>query len=182
MPTKKSIPNVSNTKRRAGVVTLKDADAQVSPQGQKLIVHVNNKSIGSHGIASCVVVMPPGARAKAHLHNEHELIVVCVEGHAATLVGPEMKPLFHGPGDFLFVPPGVEHIAVNLSQTDRLVAFEIRTDPHFNEDVEMTPHLEEYGQKVVDDLYDKIAKGKVKLPAHWSDISDKEARVYKFES
>lgn len=180
MSVKKSTPNVSNTKRKAGVVTLKDADAQVSPQGQKLIVHVNNALIGSHGIASCVVVMPPGAKAKTHLHNKHELIVVCVEGHAATLVGPEMKPLFHGPGDFLFVPPGVEHTAVNLSTTDRLVAFEIRTDPHFNEDIEMSPHLEGQAQKVIDDLRAKIAAGKQKLPAHWSDISDKEARVYRF--
>lgn len=112
--------------------------------------------------------MPPGKMSKVHLHRNNEMIVIVIEGYAATLIGDEMKPVYSGPGEFLYVPEGVPHAAVNLSTTDRLIAVEVRSDPHFNEDVEMTPHLEEKASKVVAHLHKHFKTGKLPLPKHWN--------------
>lgn len=86
-----------------------------------------------------MVNMPPGKVSRAHYHAHSEIIVVCLRGQAATLIGPEMTPHLHGPGDFVYIPEGVVHAAVNLSETAELVAVEMRTDPMFNDDVVLTP-------------------------------------------
>jgi uncharacterized RmlC-like cupin family protein len=77
--------------------------------------------------------------SKAHYHADSEIIVMCLRGRAATLIGPQLTPYLHGPGEFLYVPEGVVHVAVNLSDTDELHAVEMRTDPGFNDDVVLTP-------------------------------------------
>lgn len=91
--------------------------------------------------------MPPGKVSRAHYHAHSEIIVVCLRGHAATLVGPNLTPYVHGPGEFVYIPEGVVHVGVNLSETEDLVAVEMRTDPMFNDDVVLTP---DYDSAVVD--------------------------------
>ena len=86
--------------------------------------------------------MPPAAASRAHYHAYSEIVVVCVTGHAATLTGPELTPHFHGPGEFMYIPEGVVHVAVNLSDTGHLIAIEMRTDPEFNDDVVLTPEYD----------------------------------------
>lgn len=86
--------------------------------------------------------MPPGKASKAHYHAHSEIVVVCLRGTAATLIGPQLTPHIHGPGEFIFIPEGVVHVAVNLSDTEELVAVEMRTDPNFDDDVVLTPEYE----------------------------------------
>lgn len=140
-------------------------------QGQKLIPTITQENCGSDALSACTVVMPPGKTSKAHLHEDNDIIVIVVEGHAATLIGEAMEPAYHGQGEFIFIPAGVPHAAVNLSAKDRLVAFEVRTDPHFNEDVVLLPHLEDKLAKTTAYLQKMFPTGKLDTPKHW-DIKD----------
>ena len=114
----------------------------VGKQGQRLLPCITRDVCGAEGISAGMVYMPPGARSKAHYHARHEIVVACVTGLAVTLIGPELTPHVHGPGEFLYVPENVMHIAVNLSATESLVAVEMRTDPQFNDDVVLTPEYD----------------------------------------
>jgi uncharacterized RmlC-like cupin family protein len=122
---------------------------------------------GTTGLSACMVYMPPGRIARPHYHAETDIIVVVIEGYAASLIGPELEPVFHGPGEFIFIPEGVVHVAVNLSTTDRLIAIEMRTDPHFNKDVIVAPEHDKKTAQVVAELHQKYAKGELDIPAHW---------------
>src|SRR5262245_30901864 len=97
------------------------------PQGQRLIPTITQEMCGTTGLSACMVYMPPGRIARPHLHTKTDIIVVVIEGYAASLVGEDLEPIYHGPGEFIFIPEGVPHVAVNLSTTERLIAIEMRT-------------------------------------------------------
>lgn len=101
--------------------------------------------------------MPPNTSSKAHYHREADIVVMCVQGWAATLVGPDLEARIHGPGEFIFVPAGVLHMAVNLSTVEVLVAVEARTDPHFNEDVVVCTELQSEAEEVAAALRGRFA-------------------------
>ncbi len=92
--------------------------------------------------------MPPGTSSQVHHHSHSDIVVMCVQGWAASLIGPELEPRLHGPGEFIYIPAGVLHMAVNLSTTEELVAVESRTDPQFNEDVVVSPEFQAAGEAV----------------------------------
>jgi uncharacterized RmlC-like cupin family protein len=122
--------------------------AIVGPQGQHLVPCITTETAGSHRLSAGLVVMPPGTSSQVHHHSRSDIVVMCVQGWAASLVGPELEPRLHGPGEFIYVPAGVLHMAVNLSTTDELVAVETRTDPRFNEDVVVFTELQAAGEAV----------------------------------
>jgi uncharacterized RmlC-like cupin family protein len=45
-------------------------------------------------------------------------------------------------GDYLYIPAGVSHVAVNRSQTEPVIAVGARTDPNEQESVVLQPELE----------------------------------------
>lgn len=137
-------------------------------QGQRLIPIVTRERCGTDALSGGLVIMPPGARSRPHLHRRSESIVIVVEGHAATLMGEDMAPMFHGPGDFVFIPEDLPHAAVNLNPEHRIVAIELRTDPDFNEDVELRPEYEEQVAQTAARLQRDFSMGLLPLPAGWA--------------
>lgn len=131
-----------HTAKYARVIRPNDFTELVGRQGQHIIPCVTTETCGSEGISAGLVTMPPGKASKAHYHAHSEIIVVCFRGWAATLIGPQLTPHIHGPGEFVFIPDGVVHVAVNLSDTEDLLAVEMRTDPRFDDDVVLTPEYE----------------------------------------
>ncbi|WP_216893659.1 cupin domain-containing protein [Nocardia alni] len=129
------------------MIAAADVTEKIGRQGQHLIPCITRETCGSQGISAGMVNMAGGKVSQAHYHADSEIVVVCMRGRAATLIGPELTPYLHGPGEFIYIPAGVVHVAVNLSKTDDLVAVEMRTDPMFNDDVVLTP---EYDAPVVD--------------------------------
>ena len=45
-------------------------------------------------------------------------------------------------GDYIYIPAGVSHVAVNRSQTEPMIAVGARTDPSEQESVVLQPELE----------------------------------------
>ena len=141
-------PTIAAAARRAQdktvvVVRQQESAAIVGPQNQRLTPCITSKVCGTTGISAGMVRMPPGAASKAHFHAHSEIVVMCLRGRAATLIGPQLTPYLHGPGEFIYIPEGIVHVAVNLSDTEELRAVEMRTDPGFNDDVVLTPSYDE---------------------------------------
>jgi uncharacterized RmlC-like cupin family protein len=77
-----------------------------------------------------LVVIPPGARSQPHSHSGHETAIYVLEGRVETRYGPGLAAsVVSEAGDFLFIPPGVPHEAVNLSATQAARAIVSRNDP-----------------------------------------------------
>ena len=143
------------------VISPYESKIEIGAQSQRLSRAMANDTAGCSNISGGLIIMPPKKIARPHIHKDNEIVLFIVEGWGAALVGPDMEPIFHGPGDFLYFPAGVEHVGINLSSTDRIVLAEIRTDPHFNKDVIVLPELEKKAHEVAADLWKKFDAGEI---------------------
>ena len=90
------------------------------------------------------MTLPPGGgRTKAHVHENHESAFYMMSGDEVELwTGDELEHReVARPGDYLYVPAGVPHVAVNRSESPA-VFVGARTDPNEQESVVMRPDLD----------------------------------------
>lgn len=114
----------------------------VGPQGQMFATAISTGICGSRSVGVGYVFMPPLLHTHAHRHRTSDIVVTVITGTAATVYGEQLEHVaFHRPGDSIFIPAGVLHAAINVS--DEVVhAVEVRTDCHFgDDDVEPLPDL-----------------------------------------
>ena len=66
-----------------------------------------------------MVTLPAWERTKAHAHERHESALYMLSGEDVELwTGPRLEHReVARPGDYLFVPAGMPHVAVNRSGT-----------------------------------------------------------------
>lgn len=149
------------------VIPLDEGELLKSPQGHKMIIGVSHSICGSEKIAGAFAYTAPGLFAKAHYHEYAESIFFCLEGWGATLCGPELKPLFIGPGEFLYIPEKVVHAAVNLSKKHPCIVVQMRTERDFNEDVILVPEYDDQVAVIAADLQNKFEAGTLPLRKGW---------------
>ena len=112
-------------------------------QGPRYGGGVSAESVGSAGLWFGKVTIAPGTRTKAHLHERHETAILVLEGSCIVYSGPALSVEDRvGPGEYIYVPASVSHVAVNASQTAPCVAVIARTDPNEQESVVLQPELE----------------------------------------
>ena len=108
----------------------------VTRQSLPYFVGVSAASVGASGLSMHLVAIPPGARSEPHSHRHYETAIYVLEGRVETRYG---KGLTHSviseAGDFLFIPPGQPHVAINLSDTEPARAIVARNDPAEQENV-----------------------------------------------
>lgn len=93
-------------------------------------IGVSGGTVGARGLSMHLVVIPPGARAEPHIHLGYETGIYVIEGRVETRFGEGLtQSIVSEAGDFLFVPPGVPHEAINLSNTEPARAIVARNDP-----------------------------------------------------
>jgi uncharacterized RmlC-like cupin family protein len=93
-------------------------------------IGVSGSSVGARGLSMHLVVIPAGARAEPHIHLGYETGIYVIEGRVETRYGEGLtESIVSEAGDFLFVPPGVPHQAINLSDTETARAIVARNDP-----------------------------------------------------
>lgn len=104
-------------------------------QGLRFFAGVSAESCGAERLCMHLLVLPPGAEARPHLHEAHESAVYVIEGTAAMRHGPALEHVDTvAAGDFVFIPAGVPHQPFN--PTDQPVrALIARTDPNEQESV-----------------------------------------------
>ncbi len=100
-------------------------------------VGISGQTVGARGLSMHIVVIPPGARAQPHVHVGYETGIYVLEGRVCTRWGAALEhEVVSEPGDFLFVPPGVPHEAINLSASEPARAVVARNDPAEQDKVE----------------------------------------------
>lgn len=113
-------------------------------------IGISGQTVGARGLAMHVVAIPPGARAEPHVHRGYETAIYVLEGRVLTRWGTALEhEVVSEAGDFLFVPPGVPHEAVNLSATEPARAVVARNDPAEHDKVE--PYVVAIGAAGADD-------------------------------
>jgi len=112
-------------------------------QGLENFVGISTESAGARGICLHLITIPPGGRAHAHLHEDHETALYVVSGRVGMWYGPELEHYLEvQPGDFLYIPANMPHQPFNLSDTEGASAVGARTDPNEQESVVLLPELE----------------------------------------
>jgi uncharacterized RmlC-like cupin family protein len=118
-------------------------DAYEGKQGVAYFAGVSAQNAGAQGLCMHVIRIPPGGRAKPHLHAEHESIIYVISGEAETWYGEQLEGRARTrAGDFLYIPAGLPHMPVNRSQTEPCVAVVARTDPNEQESLVLLTDLE----------------------------------------
>lgn len=122
-------PSSSVTPMRT-VQAVRAASSEMRSQGLPYFLGISGRTVGARALSMHMVVIPPGARATPHLHQGYETGIYVLEGRVATRWGDRLQhEVLSEPGDFLFIPPGVPHEAINLSATEPARAIVARNDP-----------------------------------------------------
>lgn len=110
-------------------------------QGLSYFAGVSAESAGSQALCMHLLRIPPGGKAKAHLHENHESAIYIISGEAEMWYGEGLKEhAVTRAGDFVYIPAGVPHQPYNSSQTE-CIAVIARTDPNEQESVVLLPEL-----------------------------------------
>ena len=111
-------------------------------QGFDYFAGISAETAGSHGLCMHLLTIPPGGRAKAHLHRSHETAIYVLEGEGEMWHGPRLEHhMVLRAGDMLYIPAGVPHLPMNRSAAP-VSAVIARTDPNEQESVVLLPELE----------------------------------------
>jgi uncharacterized RmlC-like cupin family protein len=113
-------------------------------QGPSYAGGISAESVGSQAIWLGMINMPAGGRTKAHFHEDHETAIYVMSGEVDLWYGEDLSHHeIARAGDYIYIPAGVAHVAVNRSQTEPLIAVGARTDPSEQESVVLQPELED---------------------------------------
>jgi len=97
---------------------------------------ISAEAAGSKALCLHVITIPPGGRAKPHLHEHHESSVYVVSGRAGMWFGEGLREhVWMSAGDFLYIPANTPHLPYNPSDTEPCVGVVARTDPNEQESI-----------------------------------------------
>lgn len=92
-------------------------------------VGLSAKNVPARRLSMNVATIPPGGVAYAHIHVDFEVMLYILAGHVRHEFGEGCREaLENGPGDFIFIAPGVPHEVFNMSDTEPVVAVVARSD------------------------------------------------------
>ena len=114
-------------------------------QGPDYTPGISAESVGAKRLwLGSVTLSPGGGRTKAHVHENHESAFYMISGDEVELwTGDQLEHMSVAhPGDYLFIPPNVPHVAVNRSTTTPAVFVGARNEPTAQESVIMMPELD----------------------------------------
>ncbi len=124
-------------------VLVKASAAAEGRTGVTYAAGVSSTSAGASGLCLQLASLPPGARARAHQHDQHESAAYVIEGEMMLWFGERLEQkLIASPGDFIYIPAGVPHLVVNGSESEPAMAVLARTDANEQEHVTELPELD----------------------------------------
>ena len=124
-------------------VLVQAGEAATGRTGVTYAAGVSASTAGASGLCLQLASLPPGARARAHQHDEHESAAYVIEGEMVLWFGDELEAkVVARPGDFIYIPSGVPHLVMNGSDTEPAVAVLARTDANEQESVTELPELD----------------------------------------
>ena len=125
-----------STEPKATCVVVRSQATFEGKQGLTYFQGVSAENTGARGICMHLLSIPPGERARPHLHENHETALFVLAGEAEMHYGEGLRErLVLRAGDFLYIPAGMPHRPGNLSATDPCTAVLARTDPNEQESI-----------------------------------------------
>jgi uncharacterized RmlC-like cupin family protein len=119
-----------------------DTGSYDGKQGLTYATGISAESVGAQRLCMHMLRLPPGARAKAHLHATHETAIYVISGRTGMWYGDHLEQhLVVGVGEYLYIPAGVPHLPYNPGPAEA-VAILARTDPNEQESVVLRPDLD----------------------------------------
>ena len=105
-------------------------------------VGISGETVGASGMSMHLVTIPPGAKSEPHYHVGYETGIYVLEGKVLTRWGAKLEnEVISEAGEFLFIPAGVPHEAINLSTTEAARAVVARNHP--TEQDQVRPYVAE---------------------------------------
>lgn len=121
---------------------IRATDPKTGETGIDYFAGIVAETVASEQLALQLVRIQPGIISAAHSHGEHESAAFVLEGEVVTWFGDELlRHVTARKGDFVFIPPGVPHVAANYGDVEA-VALVARTDPTGRESVKPFPKLD----------------------------------------
>ncbi len=118
------------------------ADTYEGKQAFTYFSGITAENSGSTGICMHLLTIPPGQKAKAHLHEHHETAIYVIQGKAAMWFGNNLQEhLKVKAGEFLYIPAGMPHLPYNPFE-EAVTAVIARTDPNEQESVVLLPEYD----------------------------------------
>ena len=125
-----------NLDLKGRVVTVRPEESIATKQNLPYYVGISRETAGSKKLSMNMVVIPPGGSPKAHYHKDFETAIYLLKGRVETRFGKNLKEsIINEEGDFVYIPPGVPHKPINLSETEAALAIVSRNDPNEHENV-----------------------------------------------
>jgi uncharacterized RmlC-like cupin family protein len=112
-----------------GILVIRGSGTHRGWNGIRYKTGMSGGNVGARKLSMNVATIPPGAVAHAHVHVDFEVMLYILEGRVRHEYGPHLlQSVDNGPGDFIFIEPGVPHEVFNLSDTEPVVAVVARSD------------------------------------------------------
>tara|TARA_B100000029_G_scaffold106706_1_gene97423 strand:+ start:160 stop:558 length:399 start_codon:yes stop_codon:yes gene_type:complete len=125
-----------NLDLKGRVITVRPEESIATKQNLPYFVGISQETVGAKGLSMNMVVIPPGGSPKAHYHKDFETAIYLLKGRVETWFGKNLKEsMINEEGDFVYIPPGVPHKPINLSETETALAIVSRNDPNEHENV-----------------------------------------------
>ena len=112
-----------------GIHVLRNSDMIRGWNGIRYRAGLSARNVGSRQLSMNVATIPPGGVAFAHIHVDFEVMLYILQGRVRHEYGPNLtNSIENGPGDFIFIEPGIPHEVCNASDSDPVVAVVARSD------------------------------------------------------
>lgn len=136
---------VSNGESRVAgkALVVKGGGGYRAEQGSDYLPGISSETVGAKALWLGIATIPPGQRTKAHVHESHETAFYMLSGDELELWTGEQLQYRDvvRPGDYLYIPAGVLHVAVNRG-SEPAVFLGARNEPTAQETVVMYPEMD----------------------------------------
>lgn len=124
-----SEPKAPDVERLGGITVIRASGDCREWNGIRYKLGMSGKNVGATALSMNVATIPPGGVAAAHIHDGFEVMLYVLQGRVRHEYGPGLtEAVENGPGDFIFIEPGVPHEVFNISDTEPVVAVVARSD------------------------------------------------------
>ncbi|MEL6265023.1 MAG: cupin domain-containing protein [Pseudomonadota bacterium] len=121
---------------------IRPGETYAGKQGFDYLAGVARETVGARGICMHLLTIPPGGRARAHLHEGHETAILMLAGETTMWWGERLENRMDvAEGDLVYIPAGMPHLPANLGAVEARAVI-ARTDPHEQESVVLRPDLD----------------------------------------
>src|SRR5205809_474911 len=112
-------------------------------QGLIYFAGVSAQSVGAQALCLHLLTIPPGGKAHAHLHANHETAIYVLSGDSGMWYGEGLREYLEArTGDFVYIPAGTPHLPINLHQPDACFELIARSDRKEEESVVLVQELD----------------------------------------